>query len=148
MFITITGLSFNWAINVDLQMSVVVPWRRNSSNAWQILISHLFGDAAGPYLIGMLSDRFREHRDTPWDRFVSLRTAFYIPNAMCLLSVILFFVAALTVLRDQAIYRREMGLPDDPACPSSSRRKSQVSCISALKEKEAIEMSRRSISSR
>ncbi|CAJ0586077.1 unnamed protein product, partial [Mesorhabditis spiculigera] len=109
MFITITGLSFNWSINVDLLMSVVVPWRRNSSIAWQILISHLFGDAAGPYLIGMLSDRFRGAQTSPWSRFVSLRTAFYIPNAFCILSVLLFFIASMTVLRDQAVYRREMG---------------------------------------
>ena len=36
---------------------VVVPTRRGSASAIQILISHLFGDAGSPYLIGLVSLR-------------------------------------------------------------------------------------------
>lgn len=34
---------------------MVVPTRRGSASAIQILISHLFGDAGSPYLIGLVS---------------------------------------------------------------------------------------------
>jgi len=39
---------------------VVVPTRRGSASAIQILISHLFGDAGSPYLIGLVSDSLRD----------------------------------------------------------------------------------------
>ena len=34
---------------------VVVPTRRSTAEAFQILASHLFGDAGSPYLIGIVS---------------------------------------------------------------------------------------------
>ena len=34
---------------------VVVPTRRGTAEALQILISHLLGDAGSPYLIGVVS---------------------------------------------------------------------------------------------
>lgn len=38
---------------------VVVPTRRSTAEAIQILISHAFGDAGSPYLIGVVSDALR-----------------------------------------------------------------------------------------
>lgn len=37
---------------------VVVPTRRSTAEAFQILISHMFGDAGSPYLVGLLSTAF------------------------------------------------------------------------------------------
>ncbi|VDO35868.1 unnamed protein product [Haemonchus placei] len=54
MFVCITATCFNWATNVDMLMAVVIPTRRNAANSWQILISHLCGDASGPYIIGLV----------------------------------------------------------------------------------------------
>lgn len=34
---------------------VVVPTRRSTAEAFQILISHMFGDAGSPYLVGLVS---------------------------------------------------------------------------------------------
>jgi hypothetical protein len=34
---------------------VVVPTRRSTAEAFQILISHAFGDAGSPYLVGVVS---------------------------------------------------------------------------------------------
>uniref|UniRef100_A0A1I7XIX2 MFS domain-containing protein n=1 Tax=Heterorhabditis bacteriophora TaxID=37862 RepID=A0A1I7XIX2_HETBA len=53
MFICITMTCFNWATNVDMLMAVIIPSRRNSAMSWQILCSHLFGDASGPYILGL-----------------------------------------------------------------------------------------------
>ena len=66
MFICTAGLRFNWATNVDMMLvsasiqglfnshfqSVVIPPRRNTANALQILTSHLLGDGSGPYILG------------------------------------------------------------------------------------------------
>jgi hypothetical protein len=35
---------------------VVVPTRRSTAEAFQILISHAFGDAGSPYLVGLISE--------------------------------------------------------------------------------------------
>uniref|UniRef100_A0A8C2RT77 Protein spinster homolog 1 n=1 Tax=Capra hircus TaxID=9925 RepID=A0A8C2RT77_CAPHI len=42
---------------------VVIPTRRSTAEAFQIVLSHLLGDAGSPYLIGSISDRLR--RDWP-----------------------------------------------------------------------------------
>lgn len=34
---------------------VVIPTRRSTAEAFQILISHMFGDAGSPYLVGIVS---------------------------------------------------------------------------------------------
>lgn len=38
---------------------VVMPTRRSTAEAFQILISHTFGDAGSPYLIGLISDTLK-----------------------------------------------------------------------------------------
>jgi len=49
-------LNLNWSIVADMLLYVVVPTRRSTAEAFQILFSHLFGDAGSPYLIGIVSD--------------------------------------------------------------------------------------------
>ena len=43
---------------------MVVPTRRGTAEALQILFSHLFGDAGSPYLIGMVSDSLKQNSVT------------------------------------------------------------------------------------
>lgn len=38
---------------------VVVPTRRSTAEALQILISHAFGDSSSPYLVGVISDAIK-----------------------------------------------------------------------------------------
>jgi MFS transporter, Spinster family, sphingosine-1-phosphate transporter len=38
---------------------VVVPTRRSTAEAFQILISHAFGDAGSPYLVGLISEALK-----------------------------------------------------------------------------------------
>ncbi|KAF6127405.1 putative sphingolipid transporter 1 (putative) [Phyllostomus discolor] len=40
---------------------VVIPTRRSTAEAFQIVLSHLLGDAGSPYLIGLISDRLRRN---------------------------------------------------------------------------------------
>ncbi|WKY09588.1 hypothetical protein Q1695_002167 [Nippostrongylus brasiliensis] len=110
MFITITTTCFNWATNVDMLIAVVIPSRRNVANSWQILLSHMFGDASGPYIIGLISDAIRGDDDTPEGHFHSLIVSFYLPNVLLVVSAVLFFIAAYTFVRDQKKFQREMGV--------------------------------------
>jgi len=53
------ALNLNWAIVADILLYVVLPNRRSTAEAFQILISHAFGDAGSPYLIGVISETLK-----------------------------------------------------------------------------------------
>uniref|UniRef100_A0A1B0ARJ3 Major facilitator superfamily (MFS) profile domain-containing protein n=1 Tax=Glossina palpalis gambiensis TaxID=67801 RepID=A0A1B0ARJ3_9MUSC len=55
------SLHLNWPILADILLYVVVPTRRSTAEAFQILISHTFGDAGSPYLIGLISELIKRH---------------------------------------------------------------------------------------
>jgi predicted MFS family arabinose efflux permease len=52
-------LNLNWAIVADILLYVVVPTRRSTAEAFQILISHALGDAGSPYLVGVISEALK-----------------------------------------------------------------------------------------
>ncbi|CAJ0588777.1 unnamed protein product [Cylicocyclus nassatus] len=112
MFITITAACFNWAIIVDLMMDIIIPPRRNAAIAWQMMISHAFGDAFGPYIIGAISDAVREGDTSPGANFKSLVASFHLPNVLLLLSAILFFCSAYTFVKDNIEFKKIMGTLD------------------------------------
>ncbi|CAO2583213.1 Protein spinster homolog 1 [Lemmus lemmus] len=71
IFIGETLLSMNWAIVADILLYVVIPTRRSTAEAFQIVLSHLLGDAGSPYLIGLVStildqDGMLLGSGTPW----------------------------------------------------------------------------------
>ncbi|XP_017839195.1 protein spinster isoform X2 [Drosophila busckii] len=55
------ALNLNWAIVADILLYVVVPARRSTAEAFQILISHALGDAGSPYLVGAISVAIKNH---------------------------------------------------------------------------------------
>jgi len=52
-------LNANWSIVSDMTLYIVIPTRRGVATATQILVSHMFGDAFSPYMIGALADSFK-----------------------------------------------------------------------------------------
>ena len=56
VFITQTLLCLNWALVTDLTMGVVIPSRRATANSYQMILSHAFGNAGSPYIIGLIKD--------------------------------------------------------------------------------------------
>merc|ERR1712168_1524293 len=54
-------LNANWSIVSDMTLYIVIPPRRSIASATQILVSHMFGDAFSPYLVGALSDAFKPY---------------------------------------------------------------------------------------
>ncbi|XP_045536758.1 protein spinster isoform X1 [Papilio machaon] len=59
MFIGEVALNLNWAIVADMSLYIVIPPRRSTAEAFQILISHMLGDAGSPYLIGVISESLK-----------------------------------------------------------------------------------------
>jgi len=54
-------LNANWSIVSDMTLYIVIPPRRSIASATQILISHMFGDAFSPYMIGAMADAFKPY---------------------------------------------------------------------------------------
>ncbi|XP_068215167.1 protein spinster-like isoform X2 [Palaemon carinicauda] len=54
-------LNMNWAVVSDIVLYVVIPTRRSSAEAFQILFSHALGDAGSPYLIGVVAEVFKPY---------------------------------------------------------------------------------------
>ncbi|KAK6758044.1 hypothetical protein RB195_015701 [Necator americanus] len=135
IFILTTVSCFNFATHVDLLMDVVIPTRRNAANSWQILFSHMFGDASGPYIVGIISDQIRGEDSSPGGNFRSLVISFYLPNALLGLSAALFFCAAYTFVKDNHKMKRYMGaldsasetteVPEGDVLPQSAASKSE-----------------------
>jgi len=109
MFVAVTFLCLNWAINVDMLLYIILPKRRSIATGVQILISHLFGDASGPYIIGIISDRIRGADETTHARYKSLVYAFYIPTFLLVVSAICFGVSAWTLVGDKEKFDVAMG---------------------------------------
>ncbi|XP_037911506.1 protein spinster isoform X2 [Hermetia illucens] len=60
VFLAEVTLNLCWSIIADILLYVVVPTRRSTAEAFQILISHAFGDAGSPYLIGVFSEAIKK----------------------------------------------------------------------------------------
>ncbi|XP_026480596.1 protein spinster-like isoform X2 [Ctenocephalides felis] len=59
MFFGQVSMNMNWPLVADMLLYVVIPTRRSTAEAFQILISHTFGDAGSPYLIGVISEALK-----------------------------------------------------------------------------------------
>uniref|UniRef100_A0A8R1TWL4 MFS domain-containing protein n=1 Tax=Onchocerca volvulus TaxID=6282 RepID=A0A8R1TWL4_ONCVO len=108
VFLTVLSLCLNWATNVDLLLDIIIPQRRSVANSWQILISHLFGDASGPYIVGLVSDWIRGSETTPAASYHSLATAFYIPNLLLLVSVVLYIASSISFVNDRKKFLKQI----------------------------------------
>ncbi|VDO78433.1 unnamed protein product [Heligmosomoides polygyrus] len=118
LFFVITFLCFNWGLNVDMLMSVIIPSRRSTAFSYFMLISHLFGDATGPYIVGAVSDAIRGSVKTPETQYISLVKACAVTVVLLCVSAVLYFVCASVLLRDQKKFNAEMGINVSVAsCP-------------------------------
>ncbi|CAD5223541.1 unnamed protein product [Bursaphelenchus okinawaensis] len=100
IFITVTALSLNWACNVDLLMYIVPPRKRNIASAVQTSVGHAFGDASGPWIVGQIADWAAAGDTTPQAKFDSLKLAFWLPNVLLILSVVMYTLSAFTLRSD------------------------------------------------
>jgi len=121
IFLGEVTMNLNWSIVADILLYTVIPTRRGTAEAIQILISHMIGDAGSPYLIGVISDGLKETTfsegktcdanlasnsnasdlcDSARD-FYSMQYAFMLNIVMVLLGGICFLICAIYVVRDK-----------------------------------------------
>jgi len=100
IFIAILFLCLNWAINMDMLLYIIEPNKRSFANSLLILLSHMFGDASGPYVVGYISDLLRGSESTRRAQFDSLVRAFYLPCLLLIVSGIAFALCAWTLTSD------------------------------------------------
>uniref|UniRef100_A0A8R1UHL0 Major facilitator superfamily (MFS) profile domain-containing protein n=1 Tax=Pristionchus pacificus TaxID=54126 RepID=A0A8R1UHL0_PRIPA len=108
VFLAVTLMCLNWAINMDILMYVIVANRRATATAIQTMISHLFGDATSPYIVGVVSDWVRGDDVSQVGSFFSLQTALFIPNAVLVFGGAAYLYATFHVVEDQRIAAHRM----------------------------------------
>lgn len=131
IFIGETFLSMNWAIVADILLYVVVPTRRSTAEAFQIVLSHLLGDAGSPYLIGVVSDSLRESDSYLW-QFRSLQLSLLLCSFVAVIGGGFFLATALFIEQDRQ--RAESYVPSDdgPIVVPKSGRSTRVPVSSVL----------------
>ena len=53
-------LNMNWAVAVDIMLYVLVPYRRATGQAIQVMVCKALGEAGSPYFVGLMSDAFND----------------------------------------------------------------------------------------
>lgn len=94
-------ISFNWAPNANILLYVIVPQRRSTAEAFQILISHMLGDAASPTIVGAISDWLRGGSVSTIDRANALQTSLYTTCFIACISGFFYLLGSLYVIQDR-----------------------------------------------
>jgi len=137
IFIAELFLNLNWSIVADILLYVVTPTRRSTAEAFQILISHMFGDAGSPYLVGVLSEMLKKSlavgttvmalsssvatttdEPSPEVQFHSLQYALFTTNFVEVLGGLFFLFTALYIVQDKENAERELAGQDNPGLPT------------------------------
>uniref|UniRef100_A0A8C7QQT7 Protein spinster homolog 1 n=1 Tax=Oncorhynchus mykiss TaxID=8022 RepID=A0A8C7QQT7_ONCMY len=139
IFLGETFLSMNWAIVADILLYVVVPTRRSTAEAFQIVLSHLLGDAGSPYLIGVVSDSLKQTDSYLW-QFRSLQLSLLTCSFVAVGGGAFFLATALFIEKDRQRAtnyaptgeRLNLELHDEPIVVPKSGRSTRVPVSSVL----------------
>lgn len=131
IFLGETFLSMNWAIVADILLYVVVPTRRSTAEALQIVISHLLGDAGSPYLIGVVSDSLRKTDSFLW-QFRSLQLSLLLCSFVAVIGGGFFLATALFIEKDRHRAENFIATDDEPIVVPKSGRSTRVPVSSVL----------------
>ncbi|CDW60902.1 protein spinster 1 [Trichuris trichiura] len=82
--------------------SIIVPHRRSTANAFQMLTSHLLGDAISPYIIGQFSDYLRGQDQSEKGHYESLQYALFVTPFAAILGAFFFCCCAWCIESDRA----------------------------------------------
>lgn len=126
-----TFLCMNWAIVADILLYVVVPTRRSTAEALQIVVSHLLGDAGSPYLIGVVSDSLRREQSFLW-QFRSLQLSLLLCAFVSVIGGGFFLATALFIEADKKRAQDYDPSDDEPIVVPKSGRSTRVPVSSVL----------------
>ncbi|XP_026327125.1 protein spinster isoform X3 [Hyposmocoma kahamanoa] len=108
IFLGMLTVNLTWSIVADIILYVVIPPRRSTAEAFQILLSHMFGDAGSPYLIGVISEALKKalstnHNEQPTAsvQFRSLQYALFVTCFVEIIGAVFFFLSAVYIVRDK-----------------------------------------------
>ncbi|XP_015110235.1 protein spinster isoform X3 [Diachasma alloeum] len=109
IFLGQLALNLNWSIVADMLLYVVIPTRRSTAEAFQILVAHALGDAGSPYLIGVMSEGLRPYLLAPGEPtndyvdFKCLQYSLFLTIFVEVLGALFFFLTALHIEKDKAL---------------------------------------------
>ncbi|XP_077775578.1 protein spinster homolog 3 isoform X1 [Podarcis muralis] len=112
-------LSLNWAIVTDILLYVVKPTCQSTALSVQIFVSHLFGDAGSPYLIGIISSEIQKRQAGASSYLASFRSLQYSFVVCCFVGALgggCFLLTALRIKED----RLEAAPPPPPPVKAGS----------------------------
>ncbi|XP_023936077.1 protein spinster isoform X2 [Bicyclus anynana] len=106
VFLGMLTCNLTWSIVADIVLYVVIPPRRSTAEAFQILISHMFGDAGSPYLVGVISESLKRSSSSiePPSQLVQFRSLQYALFVTCFVEVIggiFFLLTAIYIVKDK-----------------------------------------------
>ncbi|XP_067135266.1 protein spinster homolog 1 isoform X2 [Centruroides vittatus] len=97
-----TLLCMNWPIVADMLLYVVIPTRRSVAEAFQILVSHAFGDACSPYIVGAISDHLNSgQKSTTFMKYHNLQYSLYVTAFILILGGLCFLMTACYIVQDK-----------------------------------------------
>uniref|UniRef100_A0A672P9L2 Protein spinster homolog 1 n=1 Tax=Sinocyclocheilus grahami TaxID=75366 RepID=A0A672P9L2_SINGR len=131
IFLGETFLSMNWAIVADILLYVVIPTRRSTAEAFQIVLSHLLGDAISPYLIGVVSDSIKKSDSYMWE-FRSLQMSLLLCSFVAVVGGAFFLATALFIEKDRQLAENYVPSDDAPIVVPKRGRSTKVSVSSVL----------------
>ncbi|XP_062382672.1 protein spinster homolog 1 isoform X3 [Sardina pilchardus] len=131
IFLGNTFLSMNWAIVADILLYVVVPTRRSTAEAFQIVLSHLLGDAGSPYLIGVVSDSLKREDSFMW-AFRSLQLSLLICSFIAVGGGAFFLATAVFIEKDRLLAENYAPSDDAPIVVPKRGRSTKVPVSSVL----------------
>ncbi|RMX51694.1 hypothetical protein pdam_00008114 [Pocillopora damicornis] len=94
-------LFMNWAPVGDMVLYIIIPSRRSTAEAAQILVSHLFGDAGSPWLVGEISDRIRGAGSSDKDRAQSMEYSLLMSTFISVIGGFCFIMCSIYLVDDR-----------------------------------------------
>ncbi|XP_034942210.1 protein spinster isoform X3 [Chelonus insularis] len=120
------ALNLTWSIVADILLYVVIPTRRSTAEAFQILVAHALGDAGSPYLIGLMSEGIRplltptspfsDHEDM-LAQFRSLQYSLFLTVFVEVIGGLFFFLTALYIEKDKSMVDLSIADTTEVECP-------------------------------
>ncbi|KAI2804206.1 Protein spinster 3 [Blomia tropicalis] len=123
IFLAITFLSVNWSVVVDILLYVIVPERRATAQAIQILISHTLGDATSPFIVGAIATAITKgNPNDPDIDYISLSYSLYLAPFILIFGGLFFIFSSRFVYKDEYRCKNDI-LGSDPTITNNGIKK-------------------------
>ncbi|CAH8501569.1 unnamed protein product [Schistosoma intercalatum] len=105
VFIVEFLLCITWALVTDMTMGVVIPTRRSTASALQMVMSHALGDAISPAIVGRIAVAFTDLHSLE-TQYLGLQRALFLTAFVCALGGFLFLMVTLYLVKAKNDVRR------------------------------------------